>query len=496
MGNVLITPPVTAFVLIAYALLMILSVKYFTRREGNRKEYLIANRKLSIFRGASSIAVSWIWAPAIFFCAVKAYTQGLPGAFWFIVPNVVCFATFAIVALNIRKQYDHATSLPDYFIQRFKGHRGAHIASLTVMIGIDVVALLFNTFIGSFLLNLLSGIPILWGMVIMMGIALIYSVWRGLPASVVTDIIQLAVIFLIAFLLVPWVIIKAGGFQSIIDGLGGKTGEFKNIFNASVAYSFGIPSTLALLSVPLADQMFYQRAMACPTKTLMKTFLLGGLLFGIVPIVLSIFGFIAAGSEMTEVLSSKQFPLILVNVEVVKHFLPAWTLIGFVFLAISALSSTLDSALCALGSIWGQDIYGRYIKPNASDSDSIKSIRISVIVIGISVMILAILLRNQLSGDVLFNFNGIVASAIVPGIILTVFWKKTKAIAITVGTIVALIIGIPFGWWANVGLHVHGIEEMVNFVVLAAIGTPIISTILVIVISLFTNDTVKNVKSE
>ena len=125
-------------------------------------------------------------------------------------------------------------SMPDYLRNRFAGHSQAHIWAVVCVILYDCTALMLNTAVGSFLLFLLAGIPIPMGMALMLGVAVIYSAWRGLPASVVTDVIQYAAILLIAFILTPWAISVAGGWSAVNTGLGGVSGEFRDLFNFDV----------------------------------------------------------------------------------------------------------------------------------------------------------------------------------------------------------------------------------------------------------------------
>jgi Na+/proline symporter len=479
--NVSVEPWVAWITLCVYGIAMFTIVKCFTRNERTRSEYLVYDRKMGLWSGASSLAVSWIWAPAIFFCSLKAYLQGVPGIFWFTAPSMLCFITFAIVAKKMVGQYGKAVSLPDYLSMRFNGSNSVHLTGVLVIVIIDVVALLFNAFIGAFLLNLLSGISVSIGILVMMGIALGYSFWRGLPASVVTDVVQLASILGIAFIITPWAIIEGGGLDALISGIGGISGEFSSIWNADVAYSFGLPATIALLAVPFADQMFYQRAMSCPTNRLNKMFVLAALLYGAVPLTLSLLGFLGASKQLREVMTEGQFPPILVNVYVVAQVLPHWTLFLFIVMVVCALSSTLDSALCALGLIWGHDIYARYLNRNATDSQVLNASKYGVLAIGVLASVLALIIQEHLNGDVLFNFNGAVAAAIAPPIILSVFWRKTNANSVVFATLASLAIGAPLAWWANVGYHVHGESTKVHWVVGAAVGTLILSTLLTVV---------------
>ena len=60
----------------------------------SKELFLVADREVGWIRGAFSIAVSWVWAPAIFVASLQTYTKGLAGGFWFIAPNIICFFIF------------------------------------------------------------------------------------------------------------------------------------------------------------------------------------------------------------------------------------------------------------------------------------------------------------------------------------------------------------------------------------------------------------------
>ena len=53
---------------------------------------------------------------------------------------------------------------------------------------------------------------------------------------------------------VPWAVINGGGSSSLAAGLGGVSGQFRNIFDPHVAYTFGITVTIGLMAGPIGDQ--------------------------------------------------------------------------------------------------------------------------------------------------------------------------------------------------------------------------------------------------
>lgn len=69
-------------------------------RADTREGFCAADRQVSVFTGGLSLAVTWVWAPALFVASSIAYDLGLPGALWFIVPNIACFFVFTPIAFR------------------------------------------------------------------------------------------------------------------------------------------------------------------------------------------------------------------------------------------------------------------------------------------------------------------------------------------------------------------------------------------------------------
>ena len=358
---------------LGYVAVMLFVTWASKKKQETAGDFLVMNRKLGVFGGAFSIAASWIWAPAVFICSQKSFEQGLPGIFWFTMPNILCFFVFVPIALRARKLLPQGYSMPDYLHVRFNRDKWVHCSALTVYVGYQLGAIIINALAGGILINTLTGLPVPLCIILMTGSALSYSIISGLRASVITDVVQMCLILFMAFILVPWVMTKIGGLAVLSSGLGGKSGTFTNLFDPQVAYSFGIAATVSLISGPLADQMFFQRAFAARKDAVAKIFIIGGLAFGVVPIILSLFGFIAAAPAVQEVLTITDPQM--VGPQVVGHFLPQWALAMFIVLAFAGLSSTLDSSMAAISSLISVDIYKRYINPRAGDNQMLRVAR-------------------------------------------------------------------------------------------------------------------------
>ena len=101
-------------VLICYAVLMLSATLIFTKRAHSKESFHVADRNIGTGVAALSIAATWIWAPALFTSAEKAYINGIPGIFWFLVPNVLCLLIFIPFAKRIRERCPSGITLTGY----------------------------------------------------------------------------------------------------------------------------------------------------------------------------------------------------------------------------------------------------------------------------------------------------------------------------------------------------------------------------------------------
>lgn len=437
-------------IIIFYGLILTFLILIGTKKETTADEHLLANRQVSVWAGAFSIAVTWIWAPAIFICSQKSYELGLTGIFWFTFPNILCFFTFVPVALRIRKCIPEGYSLPDYIWKRFNGDRKTHLAFTLVSGGYTASAMVINPLAGGLLLNTICGMNLIAGIIALSLIAFLYSAWRGLPASVVTDVTQMIIILFLALVIIPWTIMESGSIDTVIDGIKGINGSV-NIFNPWIFYSFGIPMTLGLISGPIIDQMFHQRVMSCNYKSISKTFIYGGLLFGIVPIILSIPGFIAANPNLKDQILVNDPQLVALSV--VNHYLPSWTLSAFTIMVICGLSSTLDSAYCAIGSLSSIDIYQRYINPYATDKQLILASKLGMLIVGILSTSIALIPGLKLIWCFLI-YGTLSSTAMIPTL-FAVFSNKIKTKTIFLSILTSFVICLPLSIYANFSENPH-----------------------------------------
>ena len=414
-------------VLAAYALLMIGLTLIFTRRATSAESFHVADRRIGATVAAMSIAATWIWAPSLFTSSEMAYTRGVPGMFWFLVPNVLCLIIFIPFAKKIRRQYPEGITLTGYMAERYRSPKVKGVYSFQLG-ALAVLSTAVQLLAGGKTLALLTGLPF-WSMTLALAaIAYSYSRFSGIKASVATDVVQLGIILLGGALLVALGLRLTSGLETVRAGLGSVSGEYTSLTSASgveVLLSFGLPTAVGLISGPFGDQCFWQRAFSIREDRIGRSFFVAALLFALVPIAMGTVGFLAAGSGFQAADAG------MVNFE----------LVPFLFMVISGLLSTVDSNLCAAASLTTDWMTGE-------GADNIRASRRVML----ALLLVSILIANipGLTVTHLFLFYGTLRASTLLPTVMTLLGKKLSAGGVFAGVLTALCVGLPIFAYGNI----------------------------------------------
>lgn len=412
-------------VLAAYTALMLAVTVCLSHRSKTTESFHVADRKIGMVRSAMSIAATWIWAPALFTSAEKAYTNGWPGLFWFLVPNVLCLLIFVPFGKKMRKQAPEGITLSGYMRQRYQS-KAVHGAYLFELGTLSVLSSAVQLLAGAKILSEVTGWPFWVLTVVLAAIAYSYSQYSGIKASVLTDALQMVLMLGCCALLVPWALSSNTGISDLVRGLSGATGEYTSLFSAKgldVLLSFGIPTVIGLIAAPFGDQCFWQRAFSIREDKVGGAFKLGALMFAIVPLSMGILGFIAAGSGYVAQETG------MVNFELVTSLFPAWVMLPFLFMVISGLLSTTDSNLCAIASL-------------TSDFSGSMRVAKGAMLVQLALAIAIANIPGLTVTDLFLMYGALRATTMLPTV-LTLNGKKLSAGGVAGGIMLSLLIGMP-----------------------------------------------------
>lgn len=418
-----------------YFLAMVAIIMMLRKREQTKEEFLVAGRTAPWLLTAFSMAATWVWAPSMFTAAEKAYTQGFAGVFWFVVPNVLTLILFAFFANKMRKLRPEGWTFSDYIREKYSNR--AHNMFLTESFGLQICSLAVQLLAGATIFHKVTGLPFFWTTIILVSIPLLYSLTNGIRGNIASDFVKMSFIAIVLLLGLPIMTSNAGA-EAFFNGLGGLTGDYRHLFDSTgiaVMLSFGLPTTIGLLSGTFGDQMFWQRVFCVRQENVKRTMITAAFIFAIVPVSLSCFGFFAAGAHLP--IEDTQ----LVNVGAVIAFTPKWFLYLFFLLILSGLISTVDSILCAVSSVAGHDIVNRIEEKTGRKLNSVAIARIAMVL----VTILAVCVANipGITITYLFLFYGTLRSSVMLPTIFAIKGYKMSESGLFYGIMASLAVGLP-----------------------------------------------------
>lgn len=459
------------WLLLFYGIGMVLITYFFARWRGwkTKEGFLLAERRAGWLLMGPSIAASWIWAGALFVSVQMAFEKGLAGIFWFTFPNFLALAIFYFLGPKIRERFMNGYTLPQYIKYRL-GSEKVHKLYLVPFLFGQLIAVTFNVFAGGALISTLTGIPVTIVMPLLVLIVVSYALISGLEASIVTDFMQLVLIYIALAVILPWTLLKTG-IGAVAGGLGGISGNFSNIFSPEVALGFGIVTSIGLISQTITDQQYWQRVFASRRSEIAKAFIFGAVLFAIVPLSLSLLGFLAANPQIGISLPANVDPS-MIGVLTIHQLLPAWAIILFAVALLSGLTSTVDSAFAATSSLYAADIakYSEEEKRalekqlfnqplSEEENELLKRLDAQIIVKSRWAMIVIALIGLAFAYASYF-FAGfgvkqlfllsisIAASAAMPTV-LSLYWEKLSSRGVFWGILTAIVLGMPAFFYAD-----------------------------------------------
>ena len=438
-GGHVFSQATTLMIVVAFGGVMFIA-SALRRRSSTLDIFLVADRSMGTFPGALSVAATWIWAPALFVAAQKAYQQGLPGILWFTVPNVGCLFLFAFLARRITRIFPDGYTLPEYVAQRFDTR--THLAYLAAFFILQICSLAVQLIAGASLLKAMSGFPYWLGALVLAAAFASYSMIDGLRSSVRTDLLQMLLMLLGLAAIIPAAVAKSGGLSAVAAGLAGFQGRHGNVFDPWVAYSFGITVTIGLMSGPVGDQQHWQRAFAFRRETAFQGYCIGALIFAVVPLSMSLLGFVAAGNPaLAPAVADGSLPAQQVGPEVIRTLLASWGLPLFMIVILSGLASTGDSALCAGGALITVDVYRRYLNPAAGPAEVLRVARGAVAAMAVAAVGIALIPGVTILG--LFLFYGTLRSSTLMPTLLMLFRRQVGRRGMFWGIALAMAFGMP-----------------------------------------------------
>lgn len=444
--------PVDLAVVAAYAVILLLLALYVSRDKVERetpakktaRDYFLAGNALPWWAVGASLIAANISAEQIIGMSGSGYAIGLAIASyeWMAAITLILVGKYLLPIFLERRIF----TMPQFLEQRFD-HRVRMVMAffwLGVYVFVNLTSILW---LGALAVNTVAGLDMLYALVFLGLFSLGYSLYGGLRAVALTDLIQVVLLvlggLLLAFILLDLVAEGRGlvaGFTTLLDRAPEK---FDMILSPDNPHYVSLPGLSVLIggmwimniSYWGFNQYIIQRALAAKSLSeAQKGIAFAAFLKLLMPIIVVLPGiamFVLSADLETP---DKAYPMAMTLLPVgIK---------GLVFAAlIAAIVSSLASMTNSISTIFTMDIFSNMVREERHGN---------LVTVGritsVAAMVVAMLCAKPLLGNFdqafqyIQEFTGFFTPGIVVIFLLGMFWKKTTAngaLAAAIGSAVA-----------------------------------------------------------
>ena len=418
--------------------------------ERSAEDYFLAGRSLPWWAIGASLIAANISAEQIIGMSGQGFVVGMAIATYELTAAIalIVMAKFFLPLFLEKKIY----TMPQFLEQRFDKRVSLVLSFfwLAIYIFINLTSVLW---LGSLAINALTGIDLFYGLVLLAGLSLAYSLWGGLKAVALTDIIQV-VLLIFGGLAVSYIALTTIGDGKLISGLVIVYNEVPEKFDMILssdnpAYS-DLPGVWVLIGgLWIAhfaywgfNQYITQRALGAKSlPEAQKGVMFAAYLKLLMPLVIVLPGICAAVLYPALEKSDQAYPTMMA---LLPH-----GLLGLTFAAlIAAIVSSLASMTNSISTIFTMDVYRSFAKTEPSQGKLITIGRIAALIS----LVIAVFVAKPLLGKLesafqyIQEFTGFFTPGILVIFLVALFWKKATTMSVLIAAGTSLFLSI-FIWY-------------------------------------------------
>ncbi len=420
---------------------MLILGAFFRKYVHTSQDYFLAGRALPFWAIGMSLVVTDIGAVDFVGVAGQAYRFGIAVANfdWLGTIPGMLIAAFIFVPYYWRAG---VYTIPEYLGRRYNIIVRSLEAGIWVLfIALDLGILFWAS---ALLLNTLMGWPIFFSIIVTALVVGVYTISGGLSAVVMTDVIQLVVMYVGGFAVLALGLHQVGGWSGMVEKIHSLGAAYEHHFHMFLPTDtdtpypwtgilFGLTFVLAN-AYWIGNQTIVQRTLGAKDEWHAKASMIwGSLLKLFIPMLVVTPGLIALALFPEIGDGDKAFPVL------IHHLLPPG-LTGLVFAGfLAALMSSVDSALNSAATLWTRDVYQRFIYRKGSDRHYLFAGRVATFVLLI-IGIVTAPLNQRFPGMYVYvqTLLSFIQGPTLAILLLGMFWKRTTAAAGVSGLLVGV----------------------------------------------------------
>lgn len=425
----------------AYLLVSIGIGLYAARRVHNTADYAVAGRNLPLYIVVATTFATWFGSELVLGVSAVFVEEGLGGVVEDPFGAGMCLILVGLFfAYKLYKK--NLITIGDYYRLRY-GRAVELLCSIIIIFSylgwvaaqVSALGLVFHLLTG-------GALSIVAGMVLGTVIVLIYTLFGGMWSVAITDLVQMIVIC-VGLLAIAWFAGNlAGGADKVIDYAvtEGKLQFFPQDSDLKTwLFFFAAAITMMLGSIPQQD--VFQRVMSSKDENVARLGpIIGGslyILFAFIPMFVVTAAVLVMPEETKALIADD--PQKILPTLVMGH-MPVVLQIAFFGALLSAIMSTASATMLAPSTSFVENVL-RNIKPGMTDAQTLKAMRVTVVVFTLCVLVYAISMQDSSIYEMVAGAYQVpLVGAFVP-LVCGLYWKR----ATTQGALLAVVSGL--GVW-------------------------------------------------
>lgn len=428
---------ITVIIIVVIYMLAMLGIGYYSSKKiASSADFMVAGRRMGPILMAGTLAATEIGGGSSLGVVEKASNLGKSqwglSAAWYVMAMGIAFVILTFLAPKFRAA--EVKTVPEYFRRRY-GKTAGVFTSITMFL--PLIGLTAGQFMASAtILSVMLGIGWKTSLIVVSIVVTIYAVMGGMWSVAITDFVQVGLIIVGMAIAIPFSLNFAGGWDQVVANVPPETFD---LFSGIGGWKAIITLIIMYISTFTVGQEAVSRYYSARDgKAAMQGSIIAALINGAYAFIPTILGIVTLALVNMNKVSSDA-----ILAQGARYSLPVLAtmtmpavIVGLLFSGIiSATMSSADSDLLGAGSIFGNDIYKQYIKPDADDKEIMRVTQISMVVVGVFSLIVA-MSATSIIDLLMFSFTLRAAGAFFP-YVFGHYWKKSS----NAGTIAALVVG-------------------------------------------------------
>lgn len=425
------------------------------------EEFSTAGRSVKTGLISAAVVSSWTWAATLLQSSTQAYKNGISGPFFYGAGAMCQIVLFAFIAIKAKQKAPDAHTYLEIVKARYGVTAHAVYMFFAFATNVLVTAMLLTG--GSATISDLTGMNTVACIFLLPVGVMIYTMFGGIKATFLTDYIHtiaiIVIILTFAFTAFAtgdklgspgkiWELVTQAGIDHPVEG--NAHGSYLTM-NSKSGGKFFVINIVGNFGSVWLDNGYWNKAIASSPAAALPGYVAGGLAWFAIPwLTATTMGLACLALETTPAfptypnrLSPEAVSAGLALPSAATALMGKGGAVATLILVFMAVTSAMSAELIAVSSIFTYDIYKGYINPKASGKMLIFTSHATVVVFSVAMSGFATgLYYAGISMGYLYEIMGVIISAAVLPVALTLLSKKQNVQAVVISPILGTGVAI------------------------------------------------------